>query len=837
MKKNIILYATCVAVMAVLAVCFVPEQVFQGKMVGAPDYSNYVGVSHEADSWNKEHPDDKTAWTGAVFSGMPTMMITGNVQKDWTRPVFNFLTQKENRPASTLILSLIGAFLLMLSLGVNPLLSVGGAVAITFCSYNLQIIQVGHNTKMLALAFMPWVLAGLIFTYKKALDENASTLRKWLPATLLGAVLFGFAVAFQIKANHVQITWYLALVIFIYMIGLIVWLCLSRNRLKSLWGRFLIASASLLVAGGAGIATNACELIPMWEYTSQTMRGGSELSGDSRKGLSLEYSTQWSYGWKELPNLMIPNFNGGATKGALPKKSVTADLLKKAKVSNYKQSIKEQPLYWGPQPNTAGPMYIGAISVFLFILGLMICDGKDRWWMLAAAVLAIGLALGNNIAPLTKFFHDYIPFYNKFRAVSMALVILQFVVPMLGFIALDKALKGNLDKKVFFKKALIAFGITGGICLIFSIFPGLAGDFKSATDSQVADNYASALAADRKTLLRNDAFASFLMIALAFSVLAWAFWKKNQGKTRIIASVAICALVVINLFSVDKRYLNSSHFSSWREFNKSFEKNSIDLALEKDNSYFRVVDVSTNPFSDPRMSYYNKSIGGYSAAKLQRYDDLINRHLKKELSSVANTFAESENFLEFQDKLERLPALSMLNTKYFILDYDLTPLYNYQAMGNVWFVNNGLVTRSADEEIAAIDKVDLRSTAILGPDYKGVTIPSAEGENDKISLVSYAPNELRYKYFAETPRAAVFSEIFYPFGWTAKLENDTKLEIFRTDWTLRGVILPAGSHELVMRMDPPSYKVGASVSLVSSIMLYLLLIAAVCGLIFSLRKK
>ena len=213
------------------------------------------------------------------------------------------------------------------------------------------------------------------------------------------------------------------------------------------------------------------------------------------------------------------------------------------------------------------------------------------------------------------------------------------------------------------------------------------------------------------------------------------------------------------------------------------------------------------------------------------------KHLKKELSSVANTFAESENFLEFQDKLERLPALSMLNTKYFILDYDLTPLYNYQAMGNVWFVNNGLVTRSADEEIAAIDKVDLRSTAILGPDYKGVTIPSAEGENDKISLVSYAPNELRYKYFAETPRAAVFSEIFYPFGWTAKLENDTKLEIFRTDWTLRGVILPAGSHELVMRMDPPSYKVGASVSLVSSIMLYLLLIAAVCGLIFSLRKK
>ena len=388
-------------------------------MVGAPDYSNYVGVSHEADSWNKEHPDDKTAWTGAVFSGMPTMMITGNVQKDWTRPVFNFLTHKENRPASTLILSLIGAFLLMLSLGVSPLLSVGGAVAITFCSYNLQIIQVGHNTKMLALAFMPWVLAGLIFTYKKALDENASTLRKWLPATLLGAVLFGFAVAFQIKANHIQITWYLALVIFIYMIGLIVWLCLSRNRLKSLWGRFLIASASLLVAGGAGIATNACELIPMWEYTSQTMRGGSELSGDSRKGLSLEYSTQWSYGWKELPNLMIPNFNGGATKGALPKKSVTADLLKKAKVSNYKQSIKEQPLYWGPQPNTAGPMYIGAITVFLFILGLMICDGKDRWWMLAAAVLAIGLALGNNIAPLTKFFHDYIPFYNKFRAVSM----------------------------------------------------------------------------------------------------------------------------------------------------------------------------------------------------------------------------------------------------------------------------------------------------------------------------------------------------------------------------------------------------------------------------------
>lgn len=835
MRKRITTYAACVASLIVIAIAFVPRQVFNGEMVGSVDYEKYVGMSHEAIEWDAENPHNRTAWTGAAFSGMPTIVITGTTQGDWLQPVFEFVSQKGHRPASYLLISLLGAFLLMIVLGIKPLLAVGGAVAITFCAYNPQIIQAGHNTKMLALAYAPWVLAAIIFTYKKALDEGAEGWKRWIPATFLGAAFFGFALAFQIKANHVQITWYLALIAAIYVLGLAVWLCVSKERLKTLWGRFLVASALLLAAGGAGFATNACKLIPMWEYTSQTTRGGSELSGESKEGLSLDYSTAWSYGWEELPNLMIPNFNGGPSKGSLPKNSETRRLINSSDVQNKDKVADEQPLYWGPQPSTAGPMYVGAISVFLFILGLLVCEGKDKWWMLAAALLSVGLALGNNLMPLTRFFYGHVPFYNKFRAVSMSLTMLQLVLPMLGFVALDKALKGDIEKKALVKKGLIAFAITGGICLIFSLFPGLAGDFKSSVDSNLSDIHANALIRDRKAMLRGDALLSLGLIAAVFLLLIFSY-SKTVGKARTIASVAICALVVANMFGVGKRYLNDSHFSKWKEFNNKFTEREVDTAiLQDEDPSFRVADLTADIFNDSRNSYFHKSVGGYNAAKLRRYQDLIDHYLIDELANVRSAVKSHETVSQFNENLDPIPALSMLNTKYFIVDANWPPVPNPQAMGSAWFVMGSVAASTADEEIDLIGKTDLRRTAVLGPDFKDVFIPPAAGENDWIEMVSYAPNELRYRYSASVPRAAVFSEIYYPFGWRASLEDGARLDIFRADWTLRAAIVPAGTHEITMRMDPRSYKVGARISTISSLALLALLLLAICGL-FVFRK-
>ena len=389
--KKALLFLGVVVLFLGLAYGFVP-QVLDGKIVNQSDISGYVGMAHEANQWNEEHPNDRTAWTNSMFGGMPTTMLTGNPEGDWTQPIYNaFLTGR--RPATYIFITLLGAFLLMLSLGIAPVLAIGGAVAVAFCSYNMQIIQVGHNTKMMAIAWLPWVLAAVIFTYRSAMgqyrkinaDETASdhSCKSWFSQTLLGAALFGMTLNFQLKANHIQISYYLAIIIFCYVIGLFIWLVSDKTRRHGI-GKFLISSTLLLVIGIMGIGANANKLIPTYKYSQHTMRGGSELAvadGDNAgksKGLDIEYATAWSYGWQELPNMMIPDFNGGSSAGAVnPSKSETIKLLKQYGQTNLRDVAKTLPLYWGPQPFTAGPMYMGAITIFLFILGLLMCDGKD----------------------------------------------------------------------------------------------------------------------------------------------------------------------------------------------------------------------------------------------------------------------------------------------------------------------------------------------------------------------------------------------------------------------------------------------------------------------------
>ena len=829
--KNIGIGLAAVLLFLVLSYGFVP-QVLRGKIVNQSDISGYIGMSHEMTQWNAAHPDDPTYWTDSMFGGMPTTAISTQNGGDGTQWIYNLLLTGK-RPATYLFVTLLGAFLLMLSLGVSWPLAIGGAVAVAFCSYNFQIIQVGHNTKMQAIAFFPWVLAALVYTYKSSKAEKKS-----LAKTVLGAVLFGLALSLQIKANHQQITYYLAILVFLYAIVEFV-AALKEKR----FGRFMTASALLLVLGGAGIATNVNKLLPLAKYTPNTMRGGSELSQDggaagASKGLDLDYATAWSYGWEELPNLMIPNFNGGSSAQAVdPAKSETIKLLKRAGQSGTREIAKGLPLYWGPQPFTAGPMYMGAITVFLFILGLILYKGRDKWWIVIGTVIAILMAVGSHFMAFTKLCFNVLPLYNKFRTVSMALIVLQVTLPVLGFLVLDRIVRGGVDRKSFLGKSGIAFALTGGVCLLFALIPSLAGDFSAASDAGQQDVLVEAFQADRIALLRADAWMSFFLIAAAWALLLWAVLpEKAPASRRAIAGIAVCALILVNLFVTGKRYLNADHFTTPKDFNKPFAERPVDQMIKADpDPSYRVLDLSVNVFNSSAPSYHHKSVGGYSPAKLQRYQDLIDHYLTGEINAVYGSMRNAETIGDIQDNLPATPVLDALNTRYIILGGEYPPLVNGKALGNAWFVDSVVPAATPDEEIALLGGADLRHQAVIGKDMPAVTASPADS-TDTIELTSYAPNEVRYRYSASADRLAVFSEIYYPDGWKATVDG-APVDVFRADWTLRAAQLPAGSHEVVMRFEPDSYRVGANISRASSITLLLLLLLAVGGLFLPSKKS
>ena len=827
--KNILIVLGAVALFLALSYGFVP-QVLDGKIVNQSDISGFVGMSHEMSEWNAAHPDNPTYWTDSMFGGMPTTAISTQNKGDYTEWLYKLLLVGK-RPATYLFIALLGAFLLFLSLGVNWTIALGGAVAVAFCSYNFQIIQVGHNTKMQAIAFMPWVLAALVYTYRS---------KGW--KTLLGATLFGLALSLQIKANHQQITYYLAIMVLLYAVVELV----HTIRTKA-WKPFWVASALLLVLGSAGIATNVNKLLPLAKYTPQTMRGGSELSkeGANASGLDLDYATAWSYGWEELPNLMIPDFNGGASAGAVnPEKSQTIKLLRQAGQKNLKETAKQLPLYWGPQPFTAGPMYMGAISVFLFVLGLGLYRGREKWWLLVATLLAVLMAVGSHFMAFTALCFKLLPLYNKFRTVSMALVVLQVTLPVLGFVTLDRIVRGEYERKRFLKAFWWALGITGGFALLCVLTPSLFGTFEGPSDSGMQDVLVEALVQDRIALFRADSLMALGLIVASALLLLWAYFPKGQTEharevagfgRKWAAALCICVLSAANLFIVGKRYLNADHFTTPKDFGKPFAERPVDQIIKADKDpQYRVLDLTVNVFNSSVPSYHHKSVGGYSPAKLQRYQDLIEHYLTREINGLYGQLNAADSLEAVEAWMATgTPVLNALNTRYVVLDGNYPPLVNEAALGAAWFVDSVALASTPDEEIALLGAVDLRSQAVVTTPVDPV-IPSEASVSPSIRLTSYAPNELHYQYSTPTDRLAVFSEIYYPNGWHATVDGEP-LELIRANWTLRAALLPAGSHEVVMTFLPDSYRVGATVSRVASLALHVLLVLAL-ALPFVLRK-
>ncbi len=849
--KNAIV-RNCAAVAAVilgflaLSYGFVP-QVLEGKVLDQADIASWEGMSHEVARHNAAHPDDKTLWTDAMFGGMPTVGMYDDFEGDATLPVYKALLTGK-RPASYFFVSLLGAFLLLMAFGTDALVAAGGAVAVTFCAYNLQIVQVGHNAKMAALAFLPWVLAAVVFTFRSALGEIRKG-RPWFPSTLLGAGLFALALSFQIKANHVQITWYLALIILVYGLTMLVWVLLRRRKLLP---RFLCACGLLLALGGVGVATNTNKLLPTYNYAAYTMRGGSELSSPdgspARKGLDLDYATQWSYGIDEMPNLLIPNFKGGASQ-PLEKSGETYRTLRRMGSGDY---IVYFTQYWGPQPGTAGPMYLGAVSLFLFVLGLLVIRGRERWWVVIASILAVFLAWGNHFMAWTRLWFDFAPMYNKFRSVSMALTVLQFTVPVLGFLALDRILK---EKDGNFRKKLVwALGITGGFCLLSLLVPSVAGSFLLPGEEQYPKELCQALVADRTALLRGDALRSLLYIVAAFLPL---FFLKPEGKWRRVAVGAVCLLVLADQFSVGRRFLNASHFKAPKEYRSQFAPRPVDkLILEDATPGFRVLDLSVNTFNDAHSCYWHKCIGGYSPVKFQRYQELIERYLAREIRQVQDLRKDAATVSGMQATLPYLPVTSMLNGKYIILQGNAAPLCNDNAFGAAWTVDEIVPANSPDEELALLGRTDLRRAAVLHTDFIPSLNPAAavetapktlgnesarpvEKEACAVTMTSYAPNELHYRYVLDAPKLVVFSEIYHPIGWHATLvpEDGESVEapIGRANWVLRAMRLPEGRGEVIMRYDPQDYRQGAAVSRASSWLLIVLVLLCAGGMVYAGR--
>lgn len=842
--KEIIIYVCIAVFFVILSYAFMPG-LLSGKIVNQSDISGWQGMAQETLAWNAQYPDDKALWTDSMFGGMPTVTMLDDFSGDLTKPLYKALLWGK-RPASYLLLALLGAFLMMLAMGVNRYVAIIGAIAVAFCSYNFQIIQVGHNTKMQAIALAPWAIAAFIFTYRKAFEKQ-----KYWPWIGLGSVLFALALSMQIKANHVQITYYLAIILLVYALATLVWVLLKEHR--HLFKRFAAASAALLVLGIVGIGTNANKLMPTAAYAPFTMRGGSELTSSDRNanadGLSLDYATAWSYGVEEIPNLMIPNFNGGASGGALGEGSATWELFKKAG-QNPRQICSSLPLYWGPQPFTAGPMYIGAISIFLFILGLFLLRGREKWWLLICCVLALLLSLGNHFMWFTKLMFDYAPMYNKFRTLSMALVVLQFCIPLLGIYTLDRIVKEEIPHRKVVKAVWWSFGITAGFCAIAALFPSLAGDFSAASDSGMQDIIAKALREDRRGLLQADAWRSFLFITLAAAVLMFSYLKPDpfvaKGRVNIAAAV-IGVLVLADMWSVGKRYLNESDFLTPREFSSQLDERPVDKIIGADKGLsYRVLDLSESTFNSSKTSYRHKSIGGYSPTKMQRYQDLIDRCISPEIKLFYSSVGAAGSIAEIEKSLPYLPVLSMLNAKYIIVGPKYPPVVNAYANGPAWFVQQTVSASTPDEEIALLAQVDPRTTAVikaadawdasdaaLGARTVVATDVTNRGTTatGTIEMTCYSPNEVRYSYSSPAAGLAVFSEIYHP-SWVATL-NGEPLKLLQTDWVLRGALLPAGSGEIVMRYVPSEYATGRNISLVCSSLLLLLLV----GLLVSLKIK
>jgi hypothetical protein len=766
----------------------------EGRVMNTNDGTVAQNAAKEISDFRAKYGEEPL-WTNSMFSGMPSYLIStiykGNLLK-YVNTGLNFL----KHPASTIFLIMLGFYFLLLMFRADYRLAIAGAIAYGFSTYFFFILAAGHNTKALAIAYMAPMIGSIIYTYRYD--------------AIKGALLATLFLTLEILANHPQITYYALLCVLLFVLLEFTYAIREKEIVK-----FFKSSLILVVPLLLSVGMNFSSLYSTYEYGKYSTRSKSELlTNDSNQttGLEKDYITQWSYGIDETMTLLIPNFRGGASK-PFDRTSETVTVLKKNNAAQYVSQFQQ---YWGTQPLVDGPRYVGAIIFFLFVLGLIIIKGPEKWWLMSATILSVMLAWGKNFMPFTDLFLDYFPGYNKFRAVTTILVIAEFCIPFLGILALRDIFNGTTKRKELFRGIKIAAGITGGLTLIFVLFPGIAGSFLSPAEStiELPDWLSAALVDDRQKLLRSDAFRSLLLIIIAASIIL-AFTYEKLKKEYAILLLAV--LFLGDMWLVDKRYLGSDKFVRKEARAKMQTPSVADAFILQDKSHFKVLNISVSTFNDASTSYFHKSIGGYHGAKLKRYQELIDSSLIMNISLITAAGSTAKSFEDFQTAFKSTTALNMLNTKYVIYNPDAPPLENKNALGNAWFSENPLLVKNANEEISMINRIDPSKQAVIDSRFKDLVTKSSYpvSPGDTIMLLKYEPNELLYKSNASGEKLTVFSEIYYPAGWKSYIDGK-ETPHFRVNYILRGLVIPEGQHEILFKFEPASYKTGTTISYASS---------------------
>lgn len=811
---------------------FFPADI-ENRILFQHDTAAGAGAGQEVKEYY-EQTGERSRWTNSLFGGMPMYQIAPSYDStkslQWVQKAYQLFLP--DYVCLTFML-MLGFYILLRVFGIPVWLAGLGGIMWAFSSYFFILISAGHIWKFITLAYVPPTIAGIVLAYRGKL--------------LWGGILTALFVALQITSNHVQMSYYFFFVI-LFFVGAYfekAW------RTKTL-PQFFKASAVLIVAALVGIAANVSNLYHTYAYSKETMRGKSELvqTGDAAKqtssGLDRDYITQWSYGIDETLTLLVPNFKGGAS--AALSQSETAMSKANPMYSSLYGSLTQ---YFGTQPMTSGPVYVGAFVLFLFVLGCFIVKGPLKWALIGATFFSIVLSWGKNFMPLTDFFIDYVPLYNKFRAVSSILVIAEFTIPLLAIFALKRLLEEPEILKQEKKPLGISLLLTAGIALLLAVAPGSIGSgYVPAQEAQMLQNAVNQqmipanelsgilanLGEMRAELVSSDALRSFIIIGIGCSLL----WLYASGKLRSSLTIAgITILCLADMWGVNKRYLNDAQFVPHSIRTETFTKTNTDELILQDTSLdYRVLNFTTSTFDDNNTSYWHKSVGGYHPAKLRRYQEMIEHHISPEMQAAYKAIATAGGEMDSVDA-NKFRVLNMLNTKYFIFpagqQRQTVPILNPHAYGNAWFVNKVQYVNNANEEIDALDSIIPTETAVVDARFKDVLKGTMESYKDSLSsirLTSYTPNRLTYETNNAQDGIAVFSEIYYPDGWHVTIDGQPA-ELARADYILRTMYVPAGQHTIEMRFDPTSLHVTEGIAYGA---LALLVIGIIVAVLIAKRK-
>lgn len=823
--KRILPDIVVVILFAVISFAYFFPAAIEGRILSQHDSVAGIGAGEEAKEYLKR-TGERTRWTNSIFGGMPTYQMSPSYDStDTLKGVEKIYHLYLPDYVWYVFVMLLGFYILLRAFDFSVWLAALGAVLWAFSSYFFIIIAAGHIWKFVTLAYIPPTIAGMVLAYRG----------KYLSGGLLTAVF----VALQIVSNHVQMSYYFLFV----MLFMAAAFGVSAYQKKEM-PQFLKATGVLVFAGILGVCINLSNLYHTYEYSKETMRGKSELvkpdtHNQTKSGLERDYITQWSYGIGETFSLLVPNVKGGAS---VP---LAANEKAMEKANPMYNSIYSQiGQYWGEQPGTSGPVYVGAFVMFLFILGIFIVKGPMKWALLGATVLSILLSWGKNFMGFTDFFLDYIPMYDKFRAVSSILVIAEFTIPLLAILALKEVIVRPQLIKEQVKAFYISLGLTGGIALLFALLPGFFfPSYVSSMEMQAlqgipADQLAPLLAnleEIRKSIFTSDAWRSFFVILIGAGVL----WMYGMGKLK--AKVMISALIVLciaDMWSVNKRYLYDDQFVEKVHQENSFKPTDTDKAILADKTLdFRVLNLAGNTFNENNTSYWHKSIGGYHAAKLRRYQEMIEEHISSEMNDVFKAVSDAGGDMKKVDP-SGFPVLNMLNTRYFIFPLQggqTMPMQNPYTMGNAWFVDEVQYVNNANEEIDALHHINPAKVAVIDQKFSEQVKQTAVPDSmSSIKLTAYEPNGLKYEVDSKTGGTVVFSEIYYP-GWQAYIDG-VEAPHGRADYILRAMNVPAGKHEVEFKFDPKSLHVTETVAFIALGMLALMLLLFIFMQVRRLRK-